>query len=398
MGSSRESVVVIGSGIQGVTVALALAARGLSVIILERSDDPFNGASLYNEGKLHLGFVYALDQTGRTAGQMIEGALSFTPLLERWCGDIEWASGRSDAFAYAVMDGGLADAPVIEDYYHRVSAMITEAGRTYGLRYLGEEMAPEVARGTGGAPGLRPGLSSAWFSTPERSVDPRIVRHHLMEAVRNEPLVEVRTRCEVLGASKATSGFRLDAATPDGPRTVNAERVVNCAWENRAGLDRQVLGEAPAMCYRIKHQVIARAGGEHALQPLTLVQGPYGDVVPWPNGDVYVSWYPVSRTWFGDAPKPDFRPDAAVAEASLDELKKLVPGLQGFTVSGYGACHIVAAAESDIDDAGSGLHSRSMEQPVGVDGWWSLSGGKLTTAPLASERCAAAITGTEIQL
>ena len=170
--------------------------------------------------------------------------------------------------------------------------------------------------------------------------------------------------------------------------------MVNCAWEGRAALDEQILGPSSGLCYRLKHQVVIRGEGAGALTPLTLVQGPYGDVVPWPNGDVYISWYPVSRTWFGDTPVEDAMPDPQVAAATLAQMERVVPALKGFRVVDHAPCHIVAPAESDIDDLASGLHSRFSPGIAGEAGWWSLAPGKLTTAPLASERCAALVTDT----
>lgn len=398
MERTSEDLIVIGAGIQGVTLALALAERGVGSTILERGPGPLSQASLRNEGKIHLGFVYALDRTGRTTAAMVEGALTFTPLLERWCGEMDWRANRSGRFAYVMIDGGLAGPGELEHHYELVMEEIDRAAGELGCRYLGDDSMPEVHRGRGPAPGLREGVSSAWFETPERSVDPRMICGSLSRALAEEPLIELRTGHDVRGVERVRSGFSLKTATPSGPVAFEASRVVNCSWENRLGLDRQALGEAAEACYRVKHQVIVRGGGSSALTPLTLVQGPYGDLVPWPGGDVYISWYPVARTYFGDRPANDLSPDPAVAEATLAEMTRLVPGLAGFRVVGHGPCHIVAAGSSDIEDPSSGLHSRSRTGVAGSDGWWSPSSGKLTTAPLASERCAAEITGSRPDL
>ena len=398
MNGSDKDLIVIGAGIQGATLALALAERGVGSTILERGPLPLSGASLRNEGKLHLGFVYALDRSGRTTAAMVEGALTFTPLLERWCGELDWRSSRSDRFVYVAVNGGLAGPDELEVHYEAVMAEIERAGRDLGFLYLGDQSIGTVSRGRGPAPGVRDGVAGAWFETPERSVDPRMICTALARAIADEPLIELRTGHRVTGARRVASGFALDVLTPSGPRSLEATQVVNCSWESRLGLDRQALGEAPDACYRVKHQVMVRGPGASAFRPLTLVQGPYGDLVPWPGGDVYISWYPVGRTHFGDSPADELLPDPGVASSTLSEMSRLVPGLGRFRVIDHAPSHIVAAGTSDIEDPSSGLHFRSRTGVTGSDGWWSPDSGKLTTAPLASERCAALITGGQARL
>jgi glycine/D-amino acid oxidase-like deaminating enzyme len=106
-----REMTIIGGGIQGTTLALALAGRGVSSLIVEKEDRLLSQASLRNEGKLHLGFVYALDPTGLTTGAMVEGALTFSPLLERWCGELDWRSGSSKGFGYVVMEDSPPSTP-----------------------------------------------------------------------------------------------------------------------------------------------------------------------------------------------------------------------------------------------------------------------------------------------
>ncbi|MFM8527875.1 MAG: FAD-dependent oxidoreductase [bacterium] len=57
----RSDTLVIGGGIQGSTLALALAEKGVRSAIVEAAPAPLGRASLRNEGKIHLGFFYALD-------------------------------------------------------------------------------------------------------------------------------------------------------------------------------------------------------------------------------------------------------------------------------------------------------------------------------------------------
>ena len=48
---------VLGAGIMGCATALWLARRGDRVTLIDAGDRPFAGASRWNEGKIHLGYL-----------------------------------------------------------------------------------------------------------------------------------------------------------------------------------------------------------------------------------------------------------------------------------------------------------------------------------------------------
>jgi glycine/D-amino acid oxidase-like deaminating enzyme len=387
--------VIIGGGIQGLTAALALAERGRRVTVLERQEAPFAAASLRNEGKIHLGFVYALDRSGTTVEAMVEGALTFSPLLERWCGPVAWKAAQSRPFIYAMLEGSLSGPDELENHYERVSREIDRRTGDLGSNYLGTDPREPVIHHAGPVPCLSDGWSETWFETPERSADPRILAEAVVSAVSGSSLIEVETGCYVEDARRSGYGFELRIISREGRWILGCERVVNCTWEDRERLDGRVGVSRPDQCYRVKHQVLVSGIDPNDLVPLTFVQGPFGDVVPWPNGDVYISWYPVTRTYFGSRPETDPAHDPTVGAGTLTALSEMIPGLEGASVVRCAPCHIVAEARTDIEDETSGLHRRRRAGIEGVDGWWSLSGGKLTNAPLASERCAMAITETD---
>src|SRR5436189_6009708 len=74
---------VLGGGLQGCCAALALAERAVKVTLFDRNDVLLSRAAVANEGKIHLGYMYAGDPTLATAKTMMAGALSFAPFLER---------------------------------------------------------------------------------------------------------------------------------------------------------------------------------------------------------------------------------------------------------------------------------------------------------------------------
>ena len=54
---------VLGGGLQGCCVAIELANRGIDVTIYDKNDTLLSRAAVANEGKIHLGYMYAGDPT-----------------------------------------------------------------------------------------------------------------------------------------------------------------------------------------------------------------------------------------------------------------------------------------------------------------------------------------------
>ena len=96
-------VAVLGAGLQGASVALELAAHGISCDLYDRENVCLRRASLHNEGKIHLGYVYGNDPSLNSARMMAKGAASFAPLLRRWVGETLIASRSRKRFATQCM-------------------------------------------------------------------------------------------------------------------------------------------------------------------------------------------------------------------------------------------------------------------------------------------------------
>ena len=401
----RSRIAVVGAGLQGATVALALAARGHPVILLERRGAPMLAASRRNEGKIHLGFVYALDPSGATRRRMLEGALTFGPLLDDWCGPLPWAEWRSEGFRYARMPDSLASPGALDAAYEHVRALVPEVTASAPCRagYLGQKLDWCWRRSAGreGGPlvGGRP--IDYLVETEEVSIDPHGLADAIARRVSAHPAIELRCDTRVREAERRHGGFRLFVETSEGPRRLDVDLVANCAWEDRANLDRGVGAGSPeaTTCYRVKYQILVRPPRRvSGLRPVTMVQGPYGDVVPWRDGLVSVSWYPESCTYFGAAPPADGLDDpetaGVVARRTLEALAELFPDLRGAAIVSSAPGIIVAPGLTDIDDLQSGLHRRDAFGVRAFDGWWSVDPGKLTTAPLVALATADEIHGS----
>src|SRR5215216_5630048 len=107
-------VAVLGGGLQGACVAMELASTGITVDLYDKNDQCLTQASAQNEGKIHLGYLYANDPTLRTARTMVKGSIMFSSLLRRWIGSDVDSIPVSAPFYYVVHRESLLSVVEIE--------------------------------------------------------------------------------------------------------------------------------------------------------------------------------------------------------------------------------------------------------------------------------------------
>ena len=399
----HSRAIVLGAGIQGICAALALADRGHRVTLVDAADDCMQRTSVQNEGKIHLGFVYANDPSARTPELMLDGALAFGNLLERWTGRaLPWDRLRSRPFTYLVLDDSMVAPEAIFAAYAKLEDGFEARGRGSYLGLTPDRLWNEVSVADLGT-SLAPDRVAAAARTTEVAVDRILLRHHLRTALHAHPRITTRYGHTVHDAARAGDGFTVSGTRGDGEQwTDRAPVVVNCLWDHRIALDAQVGIAAPrSWVYRLKYRVLGQIRDEPAELPsISMVLGPYGDLVVHPGRPTYLSWYPACLAGWDTATVPpsewreactgnDERAEAGeIARATVAAMAEIVPALADFRIESVNAGVIVAWGSTDIDDRASELHER---HDIGVhehDGWFSIDTGKFTTAPLFAARLA----------
>src|SRR5215207_1211897 len=120
-------VAVLGGGLQGCCAALALAERATSVTLFDKNDALLSRTAVANEGKIHLGYMYAGDPTLSTAKIMMTGALSFAPFLERYLGRSKQSFSVSVPATYVVHRDSQHDCETVLAYLKTVHALVHQA-------------------------------------------------------------------------------------------------------------------------------------------------------------------------------------------------------------------------------------------------------------------------------
>ena len=305
--STDTQVLVLGGGLSGCLVAAGLADRGYQVMIVEQRTGLMSGASRWNDGKIHLGYTFTGTPSIATAKLMQDGSAAFIPGLERALGETLPASWFGNGVIYLVDAETMVDPETLWLRAQQVACLQAEsATHQPGMRrYLDgmsplERVDPEQAQ----EETRQGGIVAAW-RTPERHISARAVADRLEQAVRDRDVDVVKG--QVITAEADSCGWCVRLA--DGG-VLRAPVVVNCLWENRAAIDRQVRPSSEPVSIRYKEALFGTATtGLAGLTPSTRILGPFGDVAVYANGDAYLSWYPAGLAARSDDGTPPILPE-----------------------------------------------------------------------------------------
>src|SRR5687767_759670 len=170
-------VAIVGAGIMGSATALFLARRGLQVVLYDAATAPFSGASRWNEGKIHLGFLYAGDPSGRTAERLIAGGLAFRPIIEGLIGQTIEGATTVDPDLYLVHQESVVGADAMARYFRMLDERLAaQSGYLAPLTRVESMSKTELER-------LASNAIVAGFRVPERSISTIWLADRLAAAV-----------------------------------------------------------------------------------------------------------------------------------------------------------------------------------------------------------------------
>lgn len=397
------TVAVLGGGLQGCCLALALEERGVDVVLVDRNDRLMTQAAVANEGKIHLGYMYAADPSLRTARKMMQGALAFAPFFSQHLGTPLETLPTSNPAVYLAHRDSQRPVDEIEGYLKSVHDLI--AGQPASARegYFGRDMSAPMDRWTQSAleAEFDPELIKGAFSSPEVAIDPVALTDMIRARIAQSPGIDLWLSTEVVAVEGED---RLSVVTKRDGRTERTgfDHVANALWDGRLSIDdgRGLRPRRPWV-HRLKYGVAFQPADETPVhRAITVISGPFGEVVPYADGAVYLTWYPacVRALDQGLAPPdwpmhPEEPARSEIINGAFEGLAALMPELarcdlsraKNLVVRGG---RIVAWGDSDIYDPNSELHQRFEIGVTSTGDYHSVDPGKLTLAPFFAAQCA----------
>jgi hypothetical protein len=393
----KEKIIVMGAGIQGICCALALSHLNVHITIIDKTHEPLLRSGLRNEGKIHLGFVYANDNSFRTASLMLRSALQFSPLMESFFQrKIDWQPLRSRKFNYLILNETLLPAQKILEHYERLQKeyqLINDSS----LHYIGARPMRLWEEKDLAIEGLNRTAVSHCIPTEEVALDLTEFRKLLLQEIAKRKNISFAGGHSINEIKKTSYGYSVNGNNTKLERwSFDCGLLINCLWENRLLFDQQLgIEQSRKWMYRLKNRILGKAPSSIArLNSFTCVLGAFGDIVNYTDQLTYLSWYPACMSgWSSELTTPDAWENACNGQIKLEdnrawvnkalkELDHLFPGMIDFEVLQIDGGIIFTWGKTDIIDMQSELHNRYEIGVQQYDDYFSIDTVKFTSAPL----------------
>jgi len=394
----KKVIAVLGAGIQGCCIALELARRGHQVHLYDEADDAVCKASLHNEGKLHLGFVYANEANHQTAKLMVSASHRFFDVLDRLIDLQDFHQQLSSPFYYAVHKQSMVNDALIRNHFSQIESHYHQIRQKTNLNYLNidHDFVFKKLTSTQLSQLYDPEIIKSAYKTNEYSCDPAWMAERFREAIKANPLIEFRNQSKVTNVQPARSE-KISVSFKHQQTNFNEtyNYAVNCLWNDRLKID-SLYGIKEKRAWLWRNKLAINIETKHQISQIpstTLVLGPFGDLVNFADRKFYLSWYPQCMNGQSMAvtpnkvnKKPSSESLDKILQNSFKKLSQVVPNLSQIKKSNIVSTSIdgaviFALGNTDIDDHHSQLHSR---HTIGVNkykNYYSINTGKYCAAP-----------------
>lgn len=390
---------ILGGGIMGCTLAIALSEHGRKSTLFERETHLMAGASRWNEGKLHLGYLYAASGSLSTAQSILPGTISFRPWIENALGQPidDWLTPQPDH--YLLHRNSVIDQNTAQAYLDDIDVLVREHWPMTGLNRSSPPAGSERLTQADLAALANPADIEAGWRISEQSVDTQRLADALVERVISDPQIEVRCGTEVLD-------LRPDDRGRDGIHVVTGEHeaeyfdhVANALWSGRPSLDRKLLGTTDRISHhRYRVSAFIEGADANAQASAMVAFGPFGDIKNYGDGRFYASWYPAGLLVQGEnVEPPEFeRPGEARSTEILTQIRHALgqhlPGVDRVFASAsrvrLQGGWVYAQGRGQLNQPGASIHKRDRWGILRNGNYISIDTGKYSTAPLLAERVA----------
>ena len=398
---------VLGGGIMGSCIALELARRGIRSVMFEEQADIFNAASRWNEGKIHLGYLYSADRDLATAKSLIPAGIAFKPIVEELLDQpiIRAATDVDDV--YLCHEDSVVGLEAMDLYFRMVSELIREHPACHDY-FTDLASARTVRLSASELDQLTPSKSIiGGFRLPERSVSTNWLADKFVAAVRSNGLISTHCGMHVSGAACKDGGSPVGPWYIDttGGRAGPFDAVFNALWQGKLAIDAVVGLPLPAeWTHRYRLSVFLRMSESVSIPNAVIATGPFGDIKNYDGHDLYMSWYPSGLRQHSNAVIPAVEPPLTADETRL-VLNSIAAGLgEYFPATGelLGSAEqiqlrggwVYAASRGLLSDPKATIHNRSNFGVTRHGTYFSIDTGKYSVAPWLARKIVSALAGS----
>ncbi len=400
---------VLGGGLQGCSLALNLAERGVEVTLFDKNASLISRAGAANEGKIHLGYMYANDPSFRTATMMARGAIAFEPFMKRFLATTSPAFETSEPAAYVLHNASQRPASDVAEYIRVAHEKILEATAQDGGSYFGQDLSTPPRRWGADerAAEFDPEVAVDAYQTCEVAVNPMALAREIGDCVLAHPKIDVRLNSTVTAAEDLGDVMAVTIERDTQSTVHQFDHAVNALWDGRLALDKSFgLPITRPWLHRLKYGVgITLPAGAPVPKSATFVSGPFGEVVTYPGRKIYLTWYPACLREVTKSVQPPDWPNRCegplrdeILAQTVTQMGAFIPALRALDPADLpdaivkgGA--IVAVGETDIYDPTSELHNRYQIGITSTGRYHSIDPGKLTMAPYFANQFTAMLLG-----
>jgi len=400
----RGRIAILGAGIMGASLAVMMARLGYAVALFDKEDEPVACASRWNEGKIHLGYLYGADSSMRTAGHVIPGGLCFGRLVSRLL-DLDLRPHTTSVDdVYLVHRQSVVDARTLGGTFRRVDALLRD--RADASDYLVDVSRASSRRLSKAELAALSDSADivAGFRVPERSVNTQIIADRLGQVLRSEPGISLRLGTRIFSATPAEGIDGPWRVTGDAGREEVFDIVVNCLWEGRLAIDRLAgLEPVPGWSHRYRMCLFGRTSRPVDVGSSVIAIGPFGDIKNYDGRNFYVSWYPTGLIAQSSAltlAQPDDI-EASRKQSFIDEVRaaitRLIPDagrlFEAAETLDIRGGFVFAQGQGSLSDAGATIHRRDLFGVSRRGNYLSVDTGKYSTAPWLADMLARQLGG-----
>jgi glycine/D-amino acid oxidase-like deaminating enzyme len=346
----RYDAVVVGGGIVGCQLALALRRQGAKVVVLERESDLLARASSRNQARVHGGYHYP-----RSLLTAHRSQVNLSRFVAEYADCVE--GGFEHFYAVARRSSKVAVSQFVS-FCERIGAPL--------------DAAPDTVQGL-----FAPALVSSVFRVQEPAFDAVRLRETLRRRL-TAARVDLRTDCSAESVEATPLGLLVRAREGADELLLPAQQVFNCTY---AGLNDLLLGsdlEPLQLRHELAELALVRLPEPLRELAVTVIDGPFFSAMPYPSAGLHsfshVRYTP-HAAWEGGTSRPELlaRPPRSRFTHMLQDARRYLPALAG-------AEHVDSLWEvktllpaSEVDDSRPFLFKRDH----GLPGLTCVLGGKL---------------------